>query len=148
MRLVRATSRRGFSLIWVLVMVTLTAAISVELTRHIFMARQQAVATESCLQAEWLARAGHAWAANELAQSADKATLGKLPGENWPGTCQAAIKPLGNNRLALEVVAIAGTKPFTQKCVLQQDWSLPKDPSEKPKAVSPVRFENGQSPKP
>ena len=86
MRLVRATSRRGFSLIWVLVLVTLTAAISVELTRHIFMARQQAVATESCLQAEWLARAGHAWAADQLTQ------------KKWHGNLrQAARRKLARN---------------------------------------------------
>lgn len=138
MRLVRLHRRRGFSLIWVLVLITLTAAVSVELTRHILMARQQAVATENSLQAEWLARAGITWGASKLRQQGAKTTLGKLPGDNWPGTCEVAWIKSPAGQEYLEATATSGVAPFTQKRVLRQSWSVDKDP----KPSDPLRWEH------
>ncbi|MFM8931939.1 MAG: hypothetical protein ACKOS8_08710 [Gemmataceae bacterium] len=138
MRLVRLHRRRGFSLIWVLVLITLTAAVSVELTRHILMARQQAVATENSLQAEWLARAGITWGASKLRLQGAKTTLGKLPGDNWPGTCEVAWIKSPAGQEYLEATATSGVAPFTQKRVLRQSWSVDKDP----KPSDPLRWEH------
>jgi len=138
MRLVRLHRRRGFSLIWVLVLITLTAAVSVELTRHILMARQQAVATENALQAEWLARAGINWGASKVTRQGAKATLGRLPGDNWPGTCEVAWKKSPSGQDYLEATVTSGVAPFIQKRVLRQNWSGDKDP----KPAGPLRWEH------
>ena len=142
MRLVRLHHRRGFSLIWVLVLITLTAGLSVELTRHILMARQQAVATESALQAEWLARAGMAWGASLLRQQGAKAVLGKLPGDGWTGSCEVAWKKSPAGQDYLEATAVSGTKPFTQKRIARQNWSLSKDTGKVAGPVGPLRWDH------
>lgn len=138
----RPSPRRGFSLIWVLVLLTLTAAVSVELTRHILMARQQAVATENALQAEWLARAGLQWAADQINQKGSKAPLGKLPGDRWPGTCDITLKPGMGVTFTVEAVAISGAQPFVQRRILRQEWTGPDDPKDKAKPTGPILSEN------
>ncbi len=138
----RQSPRRGFSLIWVLVLLTLTAAVSVEWARQIIMARQQAVATENALQAEWLARAGLNWAAVQIQQKGDKATLGKLPGDPWPGACDIKLKAGMGSTITVEAVATSGVQPLVQKRVLLQEWTIPKDAKDKPKPTGPILLEN------
>jgi len=139
MRSTGRSPRRGFSLIWVLVLVTLTAGVSVELVRQIFMARQQARATEDGLRAEWAARAAIQWAGVRLKKDGKKAPLGTLPGEKWPAAVSLKLVDLDKDRVLVEAVGTSGQKPFTQRRTLRQEWNIPEKDFSGAKPVSALR---------
>ena len=139
MKLPQGQGRRGFSLIWVLVLLMVASAVSVELTRQIGMARQQAIATEQALQAEWLARAGLVWGASQLVEKGEAAPLGKLPGDRWPGDCLVKLLPGKDGVRVLEAQAVTGVSPNPRKCTMRQEWMLPSDIKLKPVAKGPIR---------
>lgn len=139
MRNSSARTRPGFSMIWVLVLVTLTAGISVELVRQIFMARQQARATEDGLRAEWAGRAAILWAGARLKQAGKKAELGNLPGEKWPAEVSVKLVDLDKDRVLIEAVGTAGQRPFTQRRTIRQEWSIPEKDFAGSKPVTALR---------
>jgi hypothetical protein len=82
------------------------------------------------------------WAAAQVQQKGDKAALGKLPGDSWPGTCDIKLKASMGSTITVEAVAISGVQPLVQRRVLLQEWTISKDAKDKPKPTGPILLEN------